>query len=275
MDRVFYVSGTGGERVNLDGGGILVGTAKALRGRTWTYSLAARNVSSALRNAREVTVDAAFLDAATADRLRHLADRDMRKKTAGRIEIGNWFQRAYITACKPDTIFNGYHSAQLTVALLDGVWNKEITRVFSAWSQTAVFGGYDLPYDLDCDLGFKGYVEPIQTESYSECPIKLVIYGYAENPEVIIGGNTYAASVTVPAGGKLVIDGLTKTATLYTQEGAETDVFAKVSRGSGLGSGEYAFQPLPEGAADVSWDGTFSFDVIYYEQEGEPPWELS
>lgn len=283
MDKVFYVSGTGGERVNLDGGGMLVGTAAELRGREWTYSLGARNISTALRNAREVNIDAAFLDADAANKLRHLADRDVRKKTAGRISVvfeqGNekveWFQRAYITACEPDTIFNGYHSAQLTVALLDGVWSCEHLQQFFVKSQMPIVGGIDLPYDFNYDLGYAGIIEKIVTSTFAESPVKLVIYGGVENPEVTIGGNVYAADVTVPVGGRLEIDGLSKTATLYTKAGIATDVFSKLHRGSGLNSGEYAFQPLPEEAASVSWDGTFAFDVYYYEQEGEPPWELS
>ena len=50
-------------------------------------------------------------------------------------------------------------------------------------------------------------------------------------------------------------------------------MFASARRGTGKGGGSYAFQPLTPGVSEVSWDGTFAFDLTVFEQEGEPPWE--
>ena len=270
-DMCSYFSSDGITSVNLDGDGTWVGTAPAMRGRAWSYSLGARRISAVQRKAREVTITAAFTDHEKADLLRHLADRDVANSTPGTLRVGEWFQRAYITACDPGTIFGDYHTADLTAVLLDGAWSRESTISFGTVAEPGG-AGLDLPYDLPYDLGAPRPVCIIDAGKWSECPAKLEIHGPCESPSLRIGGNLYSVDCIVPTNGTLTIDGIAKTAIVTDGYGTATDVFKSAMRGTGKGGGSYAFQPVPAGQSTVEWDGTFAFDLTLYEQEGEPPW---
>lgn len=270
-DMCSYRCSDGIKSVNLDGDGTWVGTAPAMRGRAWSYSLGARRISAVARKAREVTVTAAFTDPDKADLLRHLADRDVANSTPGTLRVGEWFQRAYITACEPGTIFGDYHTADLTVVLLDGAWSRESTISFTTVAESGG-AGLDLPYDLPYDLGAPRPMRTIDAGSWGECPAKLEIYGPCESPSLRIGGNLYSVDYIVPTEGTLTVDGIAKTAIVTDGYGTATDVFKSAMRGTGKGGGSYAFQPVPAGLSTVEWDGTFAFDLTIYEQEGEPPW---
>ena len=50
-DMCTYFSSDGKQFVNLDGDGTWVGTAPAMRGRAWSYSLGARRISAVQRKA--------------------------------------------------------------------------------------------------------------------------------------------------------------------------------------------------------------------------------
>ena len=270
-DMCSYLSSDGKQSVNLDGDGTWVGTAPAMRGRAWSYSLGARRISAVQRKAREVTITAAFTDPEKADLLRHLADSDVANSTPGTLRVGDWFQRAYITACEPGTIFGDYHTADLTVVLLDGLWSRESTISFGTVAETDG-AGLDLPYGLPYDLGAPRPMRAIDAGRWGECPAKLEIHGPCESPSLRIGGNLYSVDCIVPTGGTLTVDGIAKTAIVTDGYGTETDVFKSAMRGTGKGGGSYAFQPVPAGLSTVEWDGTFAFDLTLYEQEGEPPW---
>lgn len=275
LDAIRYVSGCDpNASADLNGAGALVGSAASMRGRAWSYELAARGLSGVTRQAREVTVEAAFYDPAKADLLRRLADRDMAAGTPGRIYIGEWFQRAYVTAFEPSAVSEDVIAAELSIALMDGAWSRLRMATFEI-SENAGEGGCDLPCDLPYDVGSPRPASFVEASQWAESPARLRIYGPCAGPRVRIGQNDYQAFVAVPAGGNLVIDGLAKTATLTYENGDTRDVFASCLRGTGLGGGAYAFQPLPAGSPEVSWDGTFKFDLEWYEQEGEPPWASS
>lgn len=109
---------------------------------------------------------------------------------------------------------------------------------------------------------------------WGDAPLKFTIYGPAVNPAIRIGGNWYKATLIVPEGGYLVIDPLAvpRSVTLVNMDGSTVDVFSKASRGDGLGSGEYIFQPASPGSHEIDWNGSFGFDLTWYEEEGEPPW---
>ena len=269
-DMCTYCS-SDGQPVNLDGDGTWVGTAPAMRGRAWSYSLGARRISAVMRKAREVAITAAFTDPEKADLLRHLADRDVASSTPGTLHVGEWFQRAYITACEPGTIFGDYHTADLTAVLLDGAWSRESKIRFATVAESGG-AGLDLPYDLPYDLGAPRPMRTIDAGSWGECPAKLEIYGPCESPSLRIGGNLYSVDCIVPTEGTLTVDGVAKTAIVTDGYGTATDVFKSAMRGTGKGGGSYAFQPVPAGLSTVEWDGTFAFDLTIYEQEGEPPW---
>ena len=273
MHSLRYISG--GESVSLDGPVTVSGTAAGIRGRSWAYSIGYRSLAGVSRPARECSLSVAFADAAEADRLRRLADRDMRDGTPGRLDAHGWEQRCYIVKSEVGAVFGGYHSAELTVVLLDGVWRKGHTVAFERLTATEGDGEFlDLPYDLPHDLGVPSTRRYVDIAGWGAAPLRFTVYGPCVNPAVRIDGNWYRVDVTVPDGGYLVVDPLAtpRSVTLVGPDGSTTDAFAKARRGNGLGSGEYVFQPASPGVHEVEWDRSFGFDLTWYEEEGEPPW---
>lgn len=275
MRRLYYMSGTGAAEVCLDCRSALSGTAAGIRGRAWEYTVGYRSLSGATRAARECAVTVAFLDAREADRLRRLADRDMAEGTPGRIVLDGWSQRAYITKAEPASIARSHVTVDLTVVLLDGVWRKGHTVSFE--QLTAPSGDeelLDLPYDLPYDLGVPSTRRYFDAGEWGAAPLRLTVYGPAVNPSIRIDGNWYRVDLTVPDGGRLVVDPLStpRSVTLVNADGSTVDAFPKARRGDGLGGGEYIFQPASPGTHEVDWDRSFGFDLEWFEEESEPPW---
>ena len=275
MRRLAYISGTGGVRVEMSGPSTFAGTASGIRGREWVYTLGHMSLSGVTRSARECSLQVAFTDMGEADLLRRVADRDMANGTPGALQFDGWAQRAYIVGSQPDTINRVWVEADVKAVLLDGVWRRGHTVSFEPFTAQSGDGEFlDLPYDLPYDLGAPSRQRYFDGPEWGDAPLKFIIYGPAVNPAIRIGGNWYKAEVTVPEGGYLVVDPLAapRSVTLVNMDGSTVDMFSKASRGGGLGSGEYIFQPASPGSHEVDWSGSFGFDLTWYEEEGEPPW---
>lgn len=276
MNQLEYIPGISGASIQLDGNGAFVGTADELRGREWDYELGYRDLVNATRPARTVDVTL-YTDGETANALRRVADADVMASTPGTFLAQNeWRQSGYILEAEPQSIHYGALAIGLKIALMDGAWWRLVQRSFSATgsggSSTAFL---DYPYDYDYDFTAADPTNEVEASVLTPSNVRIVIYGAAVNPYIIVDGNRYQVNVSVPAGGYLTIDGREKTIILTLANGTTQDVFSAGVRGSGQGGGEYIFEPLPRGAHEVTWDGSFSFDFGWYEEEGEPPWSLS
>ena len=236
-------------------------------------------MSGICRNAREITLEVAGLNADNYILLRHLTDRDVSLGTPGYFIVDDvWSTRAYITKCSMSTIYGSYRTLSITAVLLDGIWRQGHYQYFpvsraNGLGTLAVSDDLDYPYDMPYDLGEPAPADSISANEWCESACKLIIYGVVENPAITIGGNTYQVNVTVPAGSRLEIDGINKTVLLIDADGNATDEFANALRGSGRNGGSYIFQPLPAGTSAVTRDGSLVFAITWYEEESEPPWE--
>lgn len=269
--RLAYV-GSNGERVEMDARPIASNMFLPIRGRQWSYELSRRSIRQVSRDAREATLTVDYLTTDAADAARRVMDRDVALGTPGTLVSGEWSQRAYVVAQEPTDRYHGWVRADLTVLLLDGVWRRLVTTSYGKGEAGADHGkAYDYGYAYD-------YAPPsnsrtVTVDAPAPCPIRLIVFGYARNPEMTIGGNTYRFDVEVPSGGYLVVDTRPDpTVTLVDSAGRSTDAFASAHRGAGLGSGEYAFQPVAPGIQTVGWDDSFGFDLGVYLEEGEIPW---
>lgn len=276
MNKLQYVPATvGASTVQLDGPISWVGTADNLRSREWSYDLGYRDLITATRPARIVDMDF-YADYATANALRKAGDADVIANTPGTfVAQGEWKQRGYILASSPSMIHYGRLTTTLKVALLDGAWWRLVSQSFTNSGGSGAGTDLDYPHDYPHDYEPNANVSTVTPSVLTPSAVHLVIYGPAVNPYVIVGGNRYQVSVTVPAGGYLTVDGRDKTIVLTLADGTTQNAFAYGLRGSGEGGGQYVFEPVHSGQQNVAWDGSFGFDLGWYEEEGEPPWNLS
>lgn len=275
MNQLEYLPGIAGQSVQLDGPSAFVGIAEEMRSREWDYDLGYRDLVTATRPAR--TVDVTFhADYETADELRRVADADVMARTPGTFVAQNeWKQRGYILASDVDDIHYGRLSTGLKIALLDGAWWRLVVRSFMMSGGSGGDTYLDYPHDYPYDYQETSYTGGITPSVLTPSDVYLVVYGPAVNPYVIVGGNRYQVNVTVPAGGYLVVDGRKKTILLTLADGTVQNVFSSGVRGSGAGGGSYIFERIPAGTSEVTYDGSFGFDLGWYEEEGEPPWSQS
>ena len=275
MNKLEYIPGIGGESVQLDGPSSFVGTAENLRSREWDYELGFRDLVSATRPAREVDVTF-FAKFADADAFRRVADADVIAGTPGTfVAQGEWKQRGYVLASSPNSINYGELVTELKIALLDGAWWRLVSQEFHADDGGGAETYLDYSYDYEYDYSKRATVSTIEPSVLTPSAVHLVIYGPAINPYVIVGGNKYQVDITVPSGGYTVIDGRDKTIVTTLADGTDRNDFAAGVRGSGQGGGDYVFEPIHAGSQSIAWDGTFGFDLGWYEEEGEPPWNQS
>jgi len=268
-----YVCSATGERIGFEGP--LYGeTLAGLRGRVWDYSIGARGLTGITRKTRETNVTVRIHDSpATLDLLRRLADADMAAGAPGTLVAdGEWETRAWIPKSEPQSITPTMVETQLAVALLDGVWRREITTHHDP--RTDAGSGLDYPHDYPHDYGGMSILGTVANASGMPQPVKLTIFGPCVNPYIIIGTNRYEVDATIPDGSRLEIDAASdsRTVTMLSDTGLRTNLFAKAVRGTGRGSGTYIFEPLPPGMSTISWAGGFEFDLTVIEERSEPPW---
>lgn len=269
MISMSYTSGRDGEVVDL-GTPKSFGDPSGLRGRAWSYELKHRSAANLRYAAKEASFSYIGMYP-NADELRGIADADIASEKPGTLEIDGWCQTAYIVSHTPAAYQHGTLVSSLGTLLLDGFWWRERSRHFVTGLAE---GGLDHDYDHDYDLSYSSGSGSVEVSTRLGARPRITFYGPCTNPYVTIGANRYEVDSQVLSGSKLVLDatGSAPTAKLVDNQGNETSVFSKAVRTGGQGGGSYAFEPLPYGTLDVSWSGSFAFEVAWRELETEPPW---
>ena len=207
---------------------------------------------------------------AVKNRLHELAEADIEARIPGRIFVGEFFTNGYITASTKSNylIKKQYCEIDLTLVSDDPAWYREQAHTFISGEGSAIGigGGTDYPYDYPYDYALSLKGQNIVCDTTGSNAFRLLIYGEAVNPSVVIGGHVYAINGTIGKGETLVIDSLNKTITLTTATGNKVNWFDKRGRDN------YIFEPIPAGQSTVSWLGTFGFELTVIEKRSEPRW---
>lgn len=203
-------------------------------------------------------------------RLFEIAEADIFAMLPGKIYVGEHYSTGFITASKKSRyLYNKrYCNLALEFTSADPAWYLERTHTFLPGSgeTIGVGGGTDYPYDYMYDYALSTTGRSIVCNAVSNSAFRLLIYGSAVNPSVIIGGHRYVINGTIGEGETLLIDSLAKTITLTTALGNKINWFDK------RGREDYIFEPIPAGKNSVSWIGTFGFDLTVIEKRSEPTW---
>ncbi len=247
-----------------------------LRDYSWSYDTINSRISRFYRgitNRKLPLVVKCKSDAeavAVKNRLHELAEADIEAKIPGRIFVGDYYTNGYITGSTKSNylITKQLCNIELTLTSDDPSWYREQKHTFFPGTSSTgdIVGGIDYPFDYPFDYALSMEGRNIVYDSVNRGAFKLLIYGEAVNPSIIIGDHTYAIKGTVSAGETLMIDSLAKTITLTTALGDKVNWFDKRGRES------YIFEPIPAGRNSVSWIGTFGFDLITIEKRSEPRW---
>ena len=208
---------------------------------------------------------------AVKNRLHELAEADIEARIPGKVFVGDYYTSGYITASVKSNylITKRLCYIELTLTSDDPAWYREQTYSFppDTGDSTGVsVGGTDYPYNYPYDYALPLKGRKIVCDSVGSSAFRLLIYGRAFNPSVVIGGHTYTINDSISYGETLLIDSVTKTITATTAAGTQMNWFDM------RGREEYIFEPIPAGQNTVSWDGTFGFDLTVIEKRSEPKW---
>ena len=271
MSELKYVSSKG-EEVELDGPLSYVGVGSAIRANVWDYDISGHNVKNIARKAREVSSPLSTTREEM-DRIKQIFDYDFGNNMPGKLVSNGWEQRALIGGDELDWVFANNCAAEIPIILLDGVWRKlEEISLFPASGDAN--GTKIYPYEYGYYYASEYGARYINISDINPVDFRMVIYGYAVSPQVVIGENLYHFDLVIPAGGYLLVDSRPNpTVTLVTAEGVKTDEFKKADRGAGEGSGNYAFEKLKPGSNSIRWNDTFGLDLGIYHETGGLPYE--
>lgn len=275
MQTLKYVCASTGDEIGMSGPLIYAQTAEGIRGRKWSYELGYRSLTGVGRVARETELELSYVHCPEQlDRTRRLMDADVAASTPGILDSDGWRTRVYMVAAEPVSITPNIIKQKLTVIMLDGIWRKAgETQHF--W-RDALTPGMDLDYPYDYPYDFLATARNVVARNPmpTAMPFKMMIFGPVSNPQIKLGGNTYALDdMDIPSGSYVTIVSIAgrRTITMTAENGDETNVFDKGRRGTGINGGEYIFQPIPPGDNVVEWNG-FGADLTVYQEESEPPW---
>lgn len=237
----------------LGGGGKITNIRKDLEERTLTLSI----VNYGVENYEEAI-----------DYLHEITDIDVLKKTPGRLYVGGMYLNCYVTASEksewePEA---GYIDVSLTLAVEYPMWVGENPYTFHSFGVSSTDnkrypGRY--PYRYANGMNSTYIINPHFTNSNFE----LIIYGPAVNPMVTIGGVPYLVNVILEEDEYLAIDSRSRTIIKATKNDERENLYHNRQKGRNF------FRKIGPGRQSISWTGKFDFDLIIYEERGEPKWK--
>ena len=202
------------------------------------------------------------------DNLHEDFERDLRNMTPGRIVWGDWYINGYITTSStaPD-MNNVWTDNDVSIWCPRPFWVKETTKHFYPVEEPQVQTYLDYTYDYQYDYTFDVSGGTVWVRDFPfESDFKLIIYGSAANPRILINDHPYQINDTINSGEYVTIDSRNNTVIKTLAMGVEVNDFDKREKSSSV------FQQIPGGDLKIVWSGLFGFDLTLFEERNEPRW---
>lgn len=272
LDEFIFEDHFGRRFVGLDNGVYL--NYSDLRDYTWSFDTINSRISRFYRSVtdRKIPLVIACNSPEEAISVKHrlleLAETDIEALLPGKIYIGEYYTRGYITSSTKSEYLIDKRVCKMDLILTsdDPMWYREKKHTFLPGSAESIATGADYAYDYPYDYGTNYTGSTIHCDSMRGNAFRLTIYGSTLNPSITIGGHVYALNGSIGAGESVLIDSLTKTITLTKADGEKVNWFDNRDRES------YIFQEIPPGQHTIIWDESFGFDLTVIEKRSEPKW---
>lgn len=185
----------------------------------------------------------------------------------GKLWVDEYYLECIIVAASPKDYDEIFYTIDNDITIFSGhpFWIKETGYSYNTNSVKSTNNKkYPYRYPYRYANGFtKGAI--INTH-FAESNFLMIIYGPAANPQVNIGGIRYCVNIVLEAGERLEIDTGQETVTKIMMYGERVNAFHNREKKKTFFSG---IQP---GRQEVTWSGTFPFDLILYEERSTPKW---
>ena len=202
-----------------------------------------------------------------------ITEQDVRAKKQGRLYVGDYYLECFVIGNEKGAWHFADHimEATLTILAAKPVWWSETVHEFYPSHEVATGDYLDFEFDFDFDFTDTSSSQSVNNPSDHASYFQMIIYGYVSSPSVRIGTSTYRVDVEVPISGQLIIDSRARTIVVKDMYGNETNVYDKRIRGA-VGSGQYIFEPIPEGMSAVSWPQSYGITLTLLRDASEPRW---
>ena len=202
------------------------------------------------------------------NRMFEVFEKDILAKKHGRIQIGDYYLRCYITGSSKSQylVHKNHMVVSLTVQTDLPEWIKETTTSYSLYVES---NSEYLDYPFDYSFDFKSGVSNNSVENTGIVASNFIItiFGAVVNPILYINGHKYAVDIVVGTDEKLVIDSINKTIVLTKNNGEQVNCFNNRHKDS------YVFEKVPVGShAITSTNAQIFFDFTLLEERSEPKW---
>lgn len=202
------------------------------------------------------------------NRLFEVCEKDVLAVKHGRIKIGDYFLKCFVTESTKARylIHKGYMELSVKITTDFPYWVKESTTYFNYPSTGD--GGSNLDYNRDFPSDYSSNIisKALNNGNFVASNFVMRIYGACANPVVTIAGHNYAVNVELADREYLTIDSVNKTIVKTAEDGSTENCFNLRSRES------YIFEKIPAGSLNVASSAGFLFDVTLLEERGEPKW---
>lgn len=201
--------------------------------------------------------------------IQDITERDVVNKTPGKLYWKDWYIDCYIIAAEtyPSDDFFGAERV-MTILAPYPFWIREVSKSFLPVNRDQENAGgldYDYDYDYDYALDVPGQ-QRWNVDHYASSEFQMILYGYCQNPRVMIGDYPYQVFDTCEEGEYIVIDSRNRTVEKHLNNGDVTNVFDLRAKENSV------FEKIPGGNLLVTWAGTFGVDITLFTERSEPKW---
>ena len=248
----------------------------------WSYDYSAAsdrgiNLTRFYRNSKEIQMSVVFhadTEAEVVNAMNNfftVTEKDVINKTPGRLILDDKsYIQCYIISAENTYWNNGIRTNARACTFLFpypfGV--TEATKNFYPVSGGETEQDFlDYPYDYNYD--FAREVSGIKTwtlDHYAKSDFKMTIYGYCEEPRILINGYPYQIFDTIEENEFVVIDSRDNTVIKYLNNGTTENIFDLRNKEQSV------FEQLPAGNLTITWGGNFGFDVTAFLERSEARW---
>lgn len=237
------------------GGGIITSFRKDLEERDMTLSIINYGNGS-------------FEDAV--DKFADVTGYDISHHSPGKLYVGEFYLRCFITATRKAEweSESSYLDNKVTLTTEYPMWIEEDMQQFRKAVANEPRNEYlDFPFGFPFDfLGGVSGVGYLENRENTPCNFRMIIYGPCTHPRIIITDHIYEVITKLSAGEYLVVDSREGTVSRVRNNGSTVNEFDNRNKKSSI------FDKIPAGNNMVSWDGSFGFDIIQYNERDEPKW---
>ena len=200
------------------------------------------------------------------NRLFEVVEKDVLAMKYGKIIIGDYYFRCFVTQSKKKNYLTTKRWMEVTLTLTTDFpyWVKE--NAFALRKGGGESGGKNLDYNHDFPYDYHyeklGFFNP----GFVKSNFRMTIWGACSNPAVYVSGHLYQVNCEVQSSESLTIDSVAKKIYLTASDGTTTNVFNLREKSS------YIFEKIQTGQNSVLWEGDYAVTITLLEERSEPKW---